>query len=299
MYGDIRDDNRIAEIESEVAAREPYIPTIMKLVNPEKINEYGFEKTTVVSYTTEIDLQSVTPKEILSEMTEEPHVKATPLKRSFNAIGMSIKFDKSLSKDKSRITSQAHGDVIRQLTVLQAIFANEGAFGNNGLLNNANKDPYFVTLNEQTLTSNAATGIETKVDDLSILGNAISDAVGMYTGGNILNIGYYGAELRKRFSKINPNTGRSILNAFLETMPGKTINLIEIPKMELIKTTGNGLVILDDALVSLDVAVFPGIEDNDISRENAKEWTRYLVGSIQPKADAQGAMLLQPVTFAA
>jgi hypothetical protein len=130
------------------------------------------------------------------------------------------------------------------------------------------------------------------------LANIIRTNANKYTGASTLNIGYYGDALTERFGAINENTNTSLMQALLNGITGKTVNMIEIPSLELRTVTGNGLVVLDPALTSLQYATTPRVKNSGRDEQNEKEWTRYWTGTIQAQADAEGAILLQPITFA-
>lgn len=272
-------------------ARIMYTPVILALQNKE-FHNVDVSKVKFKEYNVEND--SIVAEILTKEATEKAHIKARGVEKTFNIFVKGAKFIKSLADGAVVDLQKVHNRVLRDYMIIFDKDGLHGDGGNNGLLNSS--DPYYITNANHAVPAASGSGFN-RVQDLNTLMNALKIQVGEKTSSSDVKIFVYGSDLIKFLGSItedNETTVRDILKkAYPEAM------FIEIPSLALNADDGNGFVVVSDDATTLHLTTEPTIKKQGENEENEYYYANYVTGSLQVTPDLEGAIIKQPITFAA
>lgn len=295
MATDIRDQIKtVEEIQRDTVFS--YSPVIMAIKNKAEYSardadQHKFAKFDVVK-------DSIRAEILTTEQTEKANIKGRSSTRVFNIYLAGAKA--IVSFNNKNVDLQRQNDkVIRGYSQLFDRWGLGGDRGNNGLL--VSSDPNYITEESIELPAAADGDNWNQVEALSGIFTDLIMRIDATTGDNEILVYTYGDQLQRLLASITKNNETVVRTLMEQKFTDKTVRFISVPKIVLPAELAdqNGIVVVSQNLTTLEMCQAPAVKSNGQNDEDEYYWANYVVGSVQIAPDEEGAIIKQPLTFAA
>lgn len=271
-------------------ARLTYAPVILALSNKEQ-HDFDFDR--VKFREINVDKDSIVAEILTKEATEKKHIKVRGRDKYFNVFAKGAKIIKSM-RDGNVDLQKVHNSVLREYSIMFDRDGLHGDGGNNGLL--ISNDPDYVTNDGHQIPAASGNGFN-RVQDVNSVIISLKTQVSELTGSSAIKVFVYGKSLTAFLGTITEDNETSVLDILKRTFPAA--DFIEVPALVTTATDGDGFVVVSDDMTTLHYTSEPTIKNQGTNEEDEYYYANYAMGSLQVQPDTYGAIIKQPITFAA
>lgn len=295
MATDVREQIKTVE-EIRNATTFSYSPVVMALKNQVRYSAQDADQHKFATF--DVLTDSIRAEILTTEQTEKANIKGRTSTRVFNIYLAGAKA--IVSYNNKYVNLQKQNDkVIRGYSQLFDRWALGGDRGNNGLL--VSSDPNYIT--EESVELPAANNGDNwnQVEALSGIFTELIMRIDATTGDNEILVYTYGDQLSRLLASITKNNETVVRTLMEQKFTDKTVRFISVPKLVLPAALAdqNGIVVVSQNLTTLEMCQAPTVKSNGQNDEDEYYWANYIVGSVQVSPDEEGAIIKQPLTFAA
>lgn len=281
----------IADIKSKEeymdSAKVTFAPAILKIKKTKKIPMDGIEKITFKRLDVEKD--NITAETLTTGQTEVAHIKVGEDKKEFKKYIKGAQVAQSYRNGDANKLEEVHSKVLRKYLMMWDKQAFDSENGNYGLLKN--QDPKS-KINDSESISGADD--QAKLGALIKVISALKEQVSNTTASNDILLYVFGTDLKKFLDVRIPQLG-SVRSIIQETWPEAEIAEIAGVSTDV---TEQGLAVVSQELVTLNMVGMPEISDQGTDNRNKEYWADYEMGSTMIDVEEEGALIYQPLTMA-
>lgn len=295
MATDFREQIKTVE-EIRDATTFLYNPVIMAIKNKVKYNAQDADQHKFNTFDVEKD--SIRAEILTTEQTEKAHIKSKTTNRIFNVYLAGAKAIMSF-RNKHLNLDKANDKVVRGYLQLFDKWGLGGDRGNNGLLQST--DSNYITNGAVTIPAIAGDDNWGQVNALSNTVTSLLRQVDKYTADNELLVYVYGDQLSDLMESVTKQNETVVQTLIEDKFKARNVRLIHVPSLVMPASMANenGFVVVSQNVTTLEYTEVPGVESNGTNDEDQYYWANYVLGSVQVAADEEGAIIKQPLTFAA
>lgn len=298
MATDTREPVKTVE-EIRESTQFSYSPVIMAIKNKKKYDPKEADQRKFQQFDVEKD--SVRAEILTTEQTERAHIKGSTSEHLFNLYLAGAKavisfYNKFVNQER------ANNKVIREYLRLFDRWGLAGDRGNNGLL--ISSDPNYISNANVEIPAIPAAANGDAWNQIQALGNVFTSLllqVDANTADNELLVYTYGDKLNTLMASFTKEGQAVVRRLMEEKFSSKTVSFIDIPKAVLPASMANdnGIVVVSNNLTVLEYAQEPTVKSSGENTEDEYYWYNYVLGSVQVSPEELGAVIKQPLTFAA